>query len=55
VLKRLVKAGEVHLVPNAAGERAYRSARIRTIVLDNPDAQMPFGAFPAPWIKPRKK
>ena len=55
VLKRLHNAGELHHIPREDGQKAYRPASIKTIVLDNPHAHAPFTAFPAPWIKPRKK
>ena len=34
-LKRLHKAGELHLVPQKDGVHAYRAARVRSVVLDH--------------------
>jgi hypothetical protein len=55
VLKRLQKAGELHVVPQPDGGIGYRPASIKTVVLDNPSAQIPFGVFTAPWTRPRNK
>lgn len=41
VLKRLNRAGELHLIPRTGGGHAYRTARIGTILVDDPHTFIP--------------
>lgn len=45
VLKRLTKAGEVHLVSREPGTHTYQWARVGTFVFDQPHAHVPFDTF----------
>lgn len=55
VLKRLHRAGELQLAPSGAGEHAYRPAGVRTIVLDDPEALVPFDVSAPPAARRRRK
>ena len=41
VLKRLHRAGELHLVPRKDGTHAYRPARVGTVLVDHPHTFVP--------------